>query len=177
MNPDESAEIWKTVPGWQAYEASTLGRIRRNGNRSDGRRLRIRVLKYGTHGPYPIVVLHWGRVRRTASVHSVIAETFHGPCPSGMEVNHKDYVKTNNRPGNLEYVTKSEQHIHAHANPGRKPILGEDNPYSKLSAASVTEIRRRFADGDPALALSCEFGISKGYVYDIANRKTWRHVS
>lgn len=46
-------------------------------------------------------------------VHRLIASAFHGQ-PKGLEVNHKNGVKDDNRPENLEWVTRSENHIHAY---------------------------------------------------------------
>lgn len=45
--------------------------------------------------------------RKQYYVHRLICETFHGPCPEGYEVDHKDRDKSNNRPENLRYVTRS----------------------------------------------------------------------
>jgi hypothetical protein len=47
------------------------------------------------------------------SIHQIVAEHFHGPCPSGHEVNHKSADKSDNSPQNLEYVThkKNMEHL------------------------------------------------------------------
>lgn len=42
--------------------------------------------------------------------HRLVASAFLGE--SDLEVNHKDGVKTNNRPENLEYVTNGENQLH-----------------------------------------------------------------
>ena len=50
-----------------------------------------------------------GQVR----VHRLIAHVWHGECPNGLEVNHKDGNKSNNHADNLEYVTSKENKKHA----------------------------------------------------------------
>jgi hypothetical protein len=44
----------------------------------------------------------------TKTVHRLVGEAFLGPLQLGMDTNHKDGVKTNNRVTNLEYVTEGE---------------------------------------------------------------------
>lgn len=60
----------------------------------------------------------------TLSVHRLIALTFL-PRPEGhVEVDHVNGIKTDNCSENLEWVTKSEQHIRAHRL-GLKPGVGQ----------------------------------------------------
>ena len=46
-------------------------------------------------------------------IHRLVYETFIGPIPSGMEVNHKDGCKTNNNFWNLELMTRKENAVHS----------------------------------------------------------------
>ena len=50
-----------------------------------------------------------------ASVHRVIWEAVNGPIPEGMQINHINGIKWDNRLANLELVTQSENTKHAYA--------------------------------------------------------------
>ena len=93
-------EIWKPIPG-SNYEASSLGRIR-----SPWRTLKLCAHPLG----YQIVGIRFDRDPRvrTYTVHSLVALAFHGPRPEGLDVAHGNCVKTDNRPSNLRYCTRSE---------------------------------------------------------------------
>jgi hypothetical protein len=70
-----------------------------------GRKLSIRKDKWG----YLEVKLR----DRNVKIHSLIAEEFIGKRPNGYCVNHKDGNKLNNKPSNLEYLTISDNTLHA----------------------------------------------------------------
>lgn len=107
-------EEWRPVPGWEDfYEASTEGRIRSLARAvlRGGRPMKVaeRVLKPSVHhSGYRRVILARGGDRDERLVHSVIALTFHGPRPDGMEVRHLNGDQTDNRPSNLAYGTSGE---------------------------------------------------------------------
>ena len=95
-------EIWKAVPGYEGlYEVSDLGRVR-----SFARGVNGRLLKPGkASNGYFTVCLGRGKSR---TLHSLVAEAFIGPKPSGQEVLHKDGTRTNNCVHNLRYGTRAE---------------------------------------------------------------------
>lgn len=104
-------EKWRDIPGYSAYQASNLGRVRSLDHEvlcKDGRvRLQKgRILKQAkaSHG-YKTVCL--GR-NNTQSVHVLVASAFIGPCPAGFEVRHLDGNPENNASDNLLYGSRAD---------------------------------------------------------------------
>ena len=108
--------------------------------------------------------------------HVLVAETFMGPKPDGMQVNHLDGDKSNNRVDNLEYVTPAENTRHSISVLGTERAPGEKNANARLTARDVREMRRLHASGIPATRVGEQFGIGPSHAWRIATRKSWRHV-
>ena len=76
-------------------------------------KLKLMVQQYNQKG-YKIVRLSNNNIKKTLSVHRIVAQEFI-PNPFNKEqVNHIDGDKTNNNINNLEWTTQSENQIHAH---------------------------------------------------------------
>lgn len=60
---------------------------------------------------------------------------------------------------------------------GRARIVGEKNGMARLTARDVREIRRRRAAGEGVDLLARAFGIAAAYVYQLAERRAWRHIA
>ena len=115
QDPLERAERWKPVTGHEGiYEVSNHGRVRsvdRTVTRSDGQvhRRKGKLLRTPLNQRgYQVVNLCIQGKCQIRTVHSLIAETFIGTRPEGMEVCHNDGIKTNNRVDNLRYGTRSD---------------------------------------------------------------------
>lgn len=110
---EQITEEWRIIPDTNDdYGASSLGRVRRE---TDGHQTYAGRILLGTiskDGYVKVGVRHKGK-RITQGAHVLVALAFIGPCPEGMEVNHKDGIKTNNWPDNLEYKTHQENMTHA----------------------------------------------------------------
>lgn len=167
-------EVWKPLPNYETmYAVSSLGQVRniRLGGTRRGHILSPQIDKRG----YIACYLWDGSNRHIGLVHRLVAAAFIGPCPIGLQVNHKDGVKANNHPDNLEYVTSKENHAHAirmglaptgdrngsRTHPERlrrganhpcslRPeniIRGSRSGMAKITEADVVEIRRLWALG------------------------------
>lgn len=73
-------------------------------------------------------------------IHRLIWETFIGPIPHGLVINHKDCCVYNNDIKNLEVVTYKENSIHA-SNMGRfKNRSGTNSPSAKVTIEVANEL-------------------------------------
>lgn len=165
-------EQWKPIPEKPEYQVSDLGRVRG----LKGQILRTKLLGRGYEG------LSLGRYCYRY-VHRLVAGAFIGEIASGMVVNHKNGVKTDNRLENLEVVSYSENLLHDYHVLRRKKSRaltgrGELWPYprSKLTKEQVRQIRARHADGEDPKDLAVRYGITHEYVGKIAARKAWRNL-
>ena len=102
-----NTEIWhKCEVPYTRYEVSNQGRVR---NAHTDQVLRPRIIKEG----YLIVDLYYKGQRKTCYVHNLVATAFVEGWREGLQVNHKNGIKTDNRAENLEWVTASENNQHA----------------------------------------------------------------
>lgn len=170
-------EVWKSVVDSDAYEVSSLGRIRSLSRvivRKDGKRLPLagKVLSPAANsGGYMTAEID----EHSRSIHRLVAESFIGPCPGGMEVNHRDGVKANNVPSNLEYTTHSQNIQHAYANGLKRGYCGESNSCAKLTRAIVDEVRIRYAKGGISQnALGREYGVCQSTIREAIKYLTWK---
>lgn len=98
-------EKWKPIPSTNnKYFASNLGRIKNNKTNRILKQFKI------THG-YMGCQLLLAREKQKI-VHRLVAEAFLPDFSLKKEVNHKDFIKSNNVLSNLEMATHSENMAH-----------------------------------------------------------------
>ena len=100
--------MWKGVKDYEwIYQVSDEGQIRRIiGGKT-------RPVKSRENGKYCTVSLSKNGVKKTFAVHRLVAEAFLEKPEGKCEVNHKDGDKHNNRVDNLEWVSQTENRLHA----------------------------------------------------------------
>ena len=168
------AEEWRSVVGYEGwYEVSNLGRIRNVKKRQGTVVGRMMSPSTNRHG-YSYVCLRQDNEQKTALVHRGVMAAFVGPCPDGLETNHKDGIKGNCQRSNLEYTTSSENQRHAYRLGLKTPWdeRGEKNPYAKLTESKIHNIRRRLKH-ETQTAIAKSVGMSRAAIGLIANGKTW----
>ena len=114
-------EEWKKIEGYPNYSVSNLGRVRNN---KSGRILTAH--KWGELRTYLHVILYSGShaSRKSHSVHRLVATAFIPNPDNFPEVNHIDGNGFKNAVSNLEWVTHTENMVHAFTvlHPSKKPI-------------------------------------------------------
>ncbi|MGD9156864.1 MAG: NUMOD4 domain-containing protein [Desulfobacteraceae bacterium] len=161
-------EQWKKISGWH-YKVSNFGRIRSIRNKI--------ILKQSKNKwNYKIITLSKFGKKKTFYIHRLVLEYFGPTKPSPIhECNHKDGDKSFNWIGNLEWVTSSNNKIHAFKI-GLRNSYGENNSQSKLTKKKVKWIRNLYKTGKyTQKELGKVFMVSTGHVGLIINNKRWNN--
>lgn len=160
MNPTEE---WRPVKGWEDfYSVSSLGRVMRTKETrfavsgkflstkpmADGY---VRVLLYGYGGK---------KKRKFILVHLMVLDAFIGRM-HGMDCNHKNGNKSDNRLLNLEWCTRSENVLHAYRVLGRKSPTGDAHGRAKLNSSQVETIRKLLAENNSQKKIAAIFGVAQ----------------
>lgn len=170
----------KDIPGFEGrYAVTDDGRVwshQKFTTAHGGRPYASRWLKQGFNGYYPTVDLKTGR---PLCVHRLVLITFIGDRP-GMEVNHKNGVKTDNRLENLEWVTRSENRAHAWSiglikqTEGRRAAgFRRAKKLRKLTDDQADAVRQQVSSGATQTEVARRYGISRRAVYSIVNFLTY----
>jgi hypothetical protein len=110
--------IWKTIPSYENYEASSEGEIKNIKTK--------RIMKKSLINGYYRVIIN----QQTKLVHRLVAETFLERKDFKI-VHHKDNNKLNNSIDNLEWTTQSMNVKKAYQDGLIKDRTGINNPHYK----------------------------------------------
>ena len=108
-------EVWRDVVGYEG-----LYKVSDRGNIYSVERISLQGIKIGgvtlkpayNTGGYLKVVLYKNGVRKTKSIHRIVAEAFIPNPESLPQINHKDEIKDNNNVENLEWCTSKYNNNH-----------------------------------------------------------------
>lgn len=103
-------EVWKDIPNYEGYQVSNLGRVK-SLERIDalGHKRKEKILKtardrYG----YYLISLCKNSIQKFYLVHRLVWIAFNGTIPEGLQVNHINEIKSDNRLSNLNLMTAKE---------------------------------------------------------------------
>lgn len=165
-------ETWKIIKDFPDYAVSDQGRVKRITAKQ--RTHPGKILKPNNSRRYLNVCLCKNKKRHMQTIHSLVLEAFHCPRPKGLECNHDNGIKTDNKITNLEWVTKKENNIHRIEVLGQK---GEKSNYHKLTEKQVKEIRQRYIPREMGFSkLAKIYHVDKKSILNIIYRKTWKHL-
>lgn len=171
-------EEWRPLVGYEGYYLiSNYGRIRGLIGPRGSPRHKSRLVKWtmGDRG-YWSVCLQRANVRKTEMVHVLVARTFIGPCPEGHLPNHIDTHKDNPCVWNLEYLTPSENTLHAYEM-GVMNAKGERNGRAKLDPPAAMAVVKMLDEGQTQRQIAATLDIDQATVSDISTGRTWSHLT
>ena len=137
-----------------------------DGKRRKGIWLRPAVNIYGYK---QVVLTKPDKSRRTLSIHRLVATAFLGDG-DGLQVNHKNGIKTDNSADNLEWCTQEENIQHAHRTgliPSRR----------SLSPDQVREVRDLLESGLKQTIISRQLNLEKSLISKINTGALYKEVA
>ena len=162
-------ETWRAILRTDGgYKVSDHGRVR-------NRQGQILQPTDSWSKPYLRVRMQISKKQVNRKIHHLVLEAFRGPRPEGTETNHKDGNKSNNHISNLEWVTRSENSLHAYRTGLRSGFLGSSNGRSKIKDSNLAKIAQMRANGSSHREIGERFGVTKSTIQAILSGKKWPH--
>jgi hypothetical protein len=161
-------EVFKQIPEFPNYFISNMGRLYTT---------KLKLVKkfiFNKGSGYYQVILTNDKIRKNFSVHRLLALAFIPNPQKKREINHKDGNKTNNNLSNLEWITHSENALHAYKNGLHEFQRGEKGGNHKLTEKEVLEIRRlKNEEGYSYKKIAKMFHIGESTAYCIVKKLRW----
>jgi hypothetical protein len=114
---------------------------------------------------------------RDLRAHRLVWEAFNGSIRKGLEINHRNGIKTDNRLVNLETLTKSENMKHKfrelHCPSNLKPMRGSKNGSAKLTEADIPIILEMVKAGKFQHQIAEVFGVTQRAIGRIVLGQGW----
>lgn len=165
----------KDIPGFEGrYAVTTDGRVWSypKARQKAGRWLKPGITKNG----YLYVNLTIKPYRyKTFPVSRLILETFVGPG-EGLEADHYDFDRQNNRLSNLHWNTHLGNVQRSWAENDNLDRRGESNGRSLLTESDVRHVRELHLSGLSYRIIANKLSLKRGHVADICSRRIWRHI-
>ena len=170
-----SDEVWRDVVGYEGlYVVSNLGNVRSLPKRARHRE-ELEMTKRVGSGGYLYVHLRKSGKGNRRLVHRLVAEAFIENNLNKPQVNHIDGNKLNNVVENLEWVTPSENQLHAYRvlNRTRKRDHSPRPTKRKFTKEQILEIR---SSSKSQSELAREYETAQNVIWCIVHRKTYQEV-
>lgn len=134
--------------------------------------LRNKILNQRINGDgYWQVSMRKNGKRQNKRPHKLFADAFMKNPENKAAINHKNLIKTDNIPCNIEWNTPAENTLHAHAH-GAMPV-GEAVRHAKLNASQVLEI---YHANESHKKLARKYNVTYRAIAKIKHKISWTSV-
>jgi hypothetical protein len=158
-------EHWRRVMGFECYEVSSWGNVRRAG----------RILAPAFTRGYPHVTLCTRGVAVNKRIHTLVAEAFLGPPPFvDAIIAHIDGDPTNGKVSNMRWATATDNQRDRNRHGTR--IRGREVFGAKLDDTQIPTIRAAICTGARYAEIADKFGVSISTISLIKRDRIWRHA-
>ena len=143
-------EEWKDISEFEGYEVSNFGNIRSIDRTCGGRPgvIKGKLLKsFINRRGYLEVNLFENSKSTSKIIHRLVAKAFIPNLENKPQVNHIDGCKLNNRVDNLEWMSNSENQLHAYSLGLQPTRAGEKNGRAILTNDTVTILKELYNSG------------------------------
>lgn len=134
---------------------------------------KLRRLSPFLQNGYSAVQLVKNNRRHKKYIHSLLLETFIGPCPPGYQCRHLDSDRKNNDISNLLWGTVKENQVDR-INNGTSN-RGMNHPNRKLNSDKIIKIRQLLPIKTQK-EIAKEFGVAASTIGSIAQGRRWSHI-
>ena len=169
-------EEWRVIGCNPNYVVSNLGEVMRvtKGQRTyPGKILKPKIQ---TKGYLEVLLSNKGK-QKGHRIHTLVLEAFVSKRPSGHSANHIDGNKANNNHSNLEWVTVSQNNLHALRTGLRSNGIGETSHNAKLKDDEVWLIKKLLHSGVVSQRFIAKiFKVHFATINEIKMGHTWSHV-
>lgn len=174
-------EFWKYIPNTNnRYLISNNGRLLTLKYKGSNNASIMKPAK-NKKGYLHTLIVYNGKLK-PVTIHRLVATAWLDNPFNKSQVNHINFIRTDNRVENLEWCTPKENTLHSY-NHGRivmpknaPPMQGSKNGCSKLNEEQVREIRMKFK---PRIytreMLAKEYNVKATTIKDVILR-SWKHV-
>lgn len=161
-------EEFRDIEGYDGYyQISNLGRVK---NKVRGKILSNHIVNTN----YYMVDLYLNKVRKKYYIHRLVASAFIPTIEGKLWVNHKNFIRLDNRLENLEWCNPSENVQHSYDN-GANP-KGSLRRSTKLTEQQVIEIKHKLKDRIKQYVIANEYGVSYVTISDIKREIYWKQI-
>lgn len=156
----------KIIEGSNGYCVTSDGRVINSQNKE---------MKLDDSANYlRVQIIYQNGAVKKESIHRLVAKAFLPNTENKPDVNHIDGNKFNNHVNNLEWVTKSENMVHAREN-NLIPV-GSETYNSKYSDEQISEACRLMQEGYRNCDVCKILDLPKNIVSQLRNGVIWNHI-